>query len=102
MPRLPRNPNVWLAGFLLWFGVLWAVSSFKLPGDFVPPVKNFDKIEHFGYFFGGSGLLCAWLYRRRPERPEWAKLITAAVVVETTTEASARKAKSALDRKSVV
>lgn len=81
MPRLPRNPKFWLAGFLIWFAILWGLSSFKLPGDFIPPVNHFDKIEHFGYFFGGGGLLCAWLYRRNPEQPDWRKLIVTAVVL---------------------
>jgi VanZ family protein len=78
---MPRNPKFWLTGFLLWFGVLWGLSSFRIPGEGVPPVPHFDKVVHFGYFFGGSCLLCAWLYRRGPERTDWAKLITTAVVV---------------------
>jgi VanZ family protein len=81
MLRLPRNPRFWLAGFLLWFGVLWVLSSFRVPSEGVPPIPHLDKIVHFGYFFGGSGLLCAWLFRRSPERPDWAKLIATAVLV---------------------
>jgi VanZ family protein len=81
MLRLPRNPRFWLVGFLLWFGVLWGLSSFRIPSDGVPLVPHLDKIVHFGYFFGGSGLLCAWLFRRNPERPDWAKLISTAVLV---------------------
>jgi VanZ family protein len=81
MRRLPGNPNFWLAGFLLWFVVLWGLSSFRVPSEGVPPIPHLDKFVHFGYFFGGSGLLCAWLFRRKPERTNWVKLITTAVVV---------------------
>ena len=81
MSWLPRSPKFWLAGFLLWFGVLWGFSAFSLPGDLNPPIDNFDKIAHFGFFFGGSGLLCAYLYRRNPEQPNWPKLILTAIAV---------------------
>lgn len=81
MTRLPRHPNFWLAGFLLWFGVLWGLSSFTIPGEGVPLIPHLDKIVHFGYFFGGSGLISAWLYRRNPENPDWRKIIGTAIVI---------------------
>jgi VanZ family protein len=81
MPRLPRHPNFWLASFLLWFGVLWGLSSFRIPSEGLPLIPNFDKIVHFGYFFGGSGLISAWLYRRSPENPNWWKIIGTAVLI---------------------
>ncbi len=81
MRWLPRHPNFWLAGFLLWLGVLWGLSSFTPPGEEVPPVEHLDKIVHFGYFFGGSGLLCAWLFRRHPENPNWKAIIATAVLI---------------------
>lgn len=81
MPRLPRQPGFWLAAFLVWFAVLWGLSSFSLNSVYAPPVNNFDKIEHFGYFFGGTGLLCAWLYRRNPAIPNWKVILPLAVLV---------------------
>jgi VanZ family protein len=81
MPRLPRKPGFWLAAFLVWFAVLWTLSSFPGPGDEIPAIPHIDKVAHFGFFFGGSGLLCAWLYRRAPDSPRWPRLIATAVVV---------------------
>ena len=81
MPGLPRHPNFWLAGFLLWFGVLWGLSSFRIPSEGVPPIPHLDKVVHFGYFFGGSGLICAWLFRRRPKNPNWKAIIATAILV---------------------
>jgi peptidoglycan/LPS O-acetylase OafA/YrhL len=81
MPRLPRHPGFWLTAFLFWFGVLWALSSSGMHGGGDPLVPNFDKIAHFGYFFGGSGLLGAWLYRRNPEKPNWWKIIATSILV---------------------
>ena len=80
MTRLLRNPRFWLACFLLWFAVLWLLSSFSLVGKIAPPIPNFDKLEHFGYFFGGSGLLCAYLFRRNPERPNWKAIIGGVII----------------------
>ena len=80
--QLPRSPRFWLAGFLLWFGVLYLLSSFSQVTDYSPPIDQFDKIAHFGYFFGGSGLLCAYLYRRQPTpTTHWKSLITTAVTI---------------------
>ncbi len=81
MSWLPKNPKIWLGGFVLWFTVLWGISAFSLPGNLNPPIAHFDKIAHFGFFFGGSGLLCAYLYRRNPEHPNWPKLILTTVII---------------------
>lgn len=66
---------------MLWFGVLWVLSSYSLVDTYSPPVSNIDKVQHFGYFFGGSGLLCAGLYRCRPDRPNWKFIISTTIVV---------------------
>lgn len=81
MTRLVRSPKFWLAGFLVWFGVLWLLSGSNPTGDHPPPFPHFDKVAHFGYFFGGSGLLCAYLYRRAPDRPNWRVIFAVAVIV---------------------
>lgn len=81
MHWLPRNPRFWLGAFIFWFIVLFTFSSFKLPGPEEPPIANFDKIAHFGFFFGGSGLLCAYLYRRQTGTVNWKKLILTAVII---------------------
>ncbi|MEX1049415.1 MAG: VanZ family protein [Akkermansiaceae bacterium] len=79
MRRLPPSPRFWLAAFLLWFGVLWVLSSFAIAGPETPPVTHFDKVAHFGFFFGGSGLLTAFFYRLNPGQPNW-KLLFIGVV----------------------
>lgn len=75
MAWIPRHPKFWLAAFLLWFAVLWHLSSVPFPLPYSPPVNHFDKFEHFGYFFGGAGLFSAWLFRRNPVQPDWKKII---------------------------
>lgn len=69
-----RHPLFWLFAFLLWAGVLWWLSSqprtFPIEIDF----RASDKILHFGYFFGGGGLLSAFWFRlRRGRLPPWKK-----------------------------
>ncbi|MCW1925658.1 VanZ family protein [Luteolibacter arcticus] len=71
MRRLTRQPWFWLAAFAIWFGTLWWLSSRV---QHFPPGLDFrasDKLLHFGYFFGGAGLFSAFLFRRRPENPNW-------------------------------
>ncbi len=81
MPWLPRNSKFWLGAFIFWLVVLFTFSAFKLPGPETPPIANFDKIAHFGFFFGGSGLLCAYLFWRQPEPVNWKKLIITAIII---------------------
>jgi VanZ family protein len=81
MLRLPRSPGFWLGSFILWFVVLWVLSSLSGFGGISPPIDNIDKVEHFGYFFGGGGLLSAYLYRLHPHRPQWKFLILIVICV---------------------
>lgn len=74
MRRTVRHPALWLGAFVAWFGTLWWLSS-KV--QHFPPGLDFrfsDKLIHFGYFFGGAGLLSAFLYRLKPERPDWRRI----------------------------
>lgn len=44
------------AGFVVWLVVLWVLSS-REGGGGPDLLKHQDKVLHFGYFFGGGGLL---------------------------------------------
>jgi VanZ family protein len=85
LPAIAFHPALWLAAFLLWFGTLWWLSSAARPLHHPPPVPLSDKILHFGWFFGGAGLLCAFLYRLRPQsrRPLASASFAAIVLVAT-------------------
>ncbi|MFC7335564.1 VanZ family protein [Haloferula chungangensis] len=64
--RLPRHPAIWFAAFAVWFVTLWVLSS---EARHVPPgleFRHLDKLVHFGYFFGGAGLLSAAIFCHRP------------------------------------
>ena len=80
-PRLPRRPRFWFASFLVWIAVLCICSSFSIGGGAPPAVHHLDKIQHFGYFFGGSGLLTAALFRLKPDQPAWGKIILTVVIL---------------------
>jgi VanZ family protein len=81
MFRIPRNPRFWLGAFILWFLTLWGFSSFALAAPGGPEIPYFDKIAHFGYFFGGGGLLSAYFFRRNPESPNWNRLMLTTVLL---------------------
>lgn len=81
MRRASRHPGFWLVAVIVWFGVLWILSSDSHPGAFFPPIAHFDKVEHFGYFFGGAGLLSAYLFRKNPLSPRWRLIIPSVIVV---------------------
>jgi VanZ family protein len=66
LPAAAFHPAFWLAAFVAWFATLWWLSSRQRPMDFGPPIPFLDKILHFGWFFGGAGLLCAFLHTLRP------------------------------------
>lgn len=86
--RLPapllRSP-VWFFSFAVWFAVLWFLSSGPLPGPRNVPIPFLDKVLHFGYFFGGAGLLSAALYLRNRTTPRWDILHLVVIIILTTT-----------------
>ncbi len=55
------EPKPWLVLFIVWLLTLIVASSFavRLP-DQAPKIPHFDKITHFGYFFGGGIILATW------------------------------------------
>jgi VanZ family protein len=82
--RLPRHPAPWFALFVTWFGVLWWLSS-GVPE--VPQALDFklsDKLLHFGYFFGGAGLLSAALFRWKPDLHASTRILVVVIVVTLT------------------
>lgn len=82
LPGWCRRSGFWFAAVGVWFAVLWVISSdtHEVPdvGFLIP---HLDKILHFGYFFGGGGLLSAALYCLRPEAPPWGWILLAVVVM---------------------
>lgn len=65
--RPSRHPGFWFGAFALWFAVLWWLSS-RVHEQ--PPGLDFafsDKLLHFGWFFGGAGLLSAAIFRLKPD-----------------------------------
>jgi len=80
LPSL-RSPHLWLASFVLWFAVLWLLSSSSQPAGDLPPIPLNDKILHFGYFLGGGGLLSAYFYRRNPDSARWPRIVLMVTVI---------------------
>jgi VanZ family protein len=83
LPSPLRHALLWLVCFCAWFGILWRLSSGPVeinPGWEIP---HLDKACHFGYFFGGSGLLSAFLYRLSRRSVDWAKLLACVMFIMT-------------------
>jgi len=81
MPRAPRHPLFWLCASVIWFCVLWYLSSGTHAGFTLPPIEHFDKFQHFGYFFGGAVIFSAYLFRRNPANPRWRIIIPVVILV---------------------
>jgi VanZ family protein len=79
--RLPRHPALWFGLSAVWFGITWWLSS--APRDFPEPLEfwSSDKILHFGWYFGGSGLFSAGLFLLRPELPAARRILIALAVI---------------------
>lgn len=86
IPALCFRSSTWFVSFAVWFVVLWILSSGPLPAPPLPEIPFKDKILHFGYYFGGAGLLSAalFLFRRSPALG-WDFIHVAVIVVVTTT-----------------
>lgn len=66
-----KRPTAWLIAWSAWFISLWLLSAGNPAPKELPVIPHLDKIAHFGFFFGGAGLLCAWLrhYFQRVSEP---------------------------------
>lgn len=78
---LKTERKLWATAFCVWFIVLNLLShgdKFHPPGTFFFfEIPHLDKILHFGYFFGGAGLLAAALHsRRHPPRKRLLLIVT--------------------------
>jgi hypothetical protein len=52
---------LWMVLFIAWIITLWFLSSHSIPvTEEAPKILHFDKVEHFGYFFGGGYILATW------------------------------------------
>lgn len=79
---MKSSPRFWGGCFVLWFILLNFFSHgdrFSPPGGFMLDIPHFDKVVHFGYFFGGGGLLSAALFLAK--RPSWRQLTLIVTVV---------------------
>lgn len=69
MGRFFRHPALWGILFLIWVAVLWWLSSGVREFPDALQFEFSDKVIHFGYFFGGSGLFSAFIHcLARPSR----------------------------------
>lgn len=63
---LPRKSAAYLCLYVAWLVTLWFLSAGNPGPKEGPEIPHLDKIAHFGYFFGGGGLLTGYLALRRP------------------------------------
>ncbi|MEO1857969.1 MAG: VanZ family protein [Rubritalea sp.] len=56
-----EHPEVWIIAWAIWLLSLWFLSAGTQGAENTPDIPHLDKVAHFGYFFGGGGLLCGWL-----------------------------------------
>lgn len=75
LPALCRKSYFWAVAFIAWAVVLWFLSDGPVPETPGPKLPGLDKVLHFGYYFGGAGLLSAALYLCSPSAPNWSALI---------------------------
>ena len=83
--KLRHHSALWLCFFLIWFFTLWKLSSGPIAVKTGMEIPQFDKLMHFGYFFGGSGLLSAFLFCRNTTQPNWLHILTIVLLCMTAT-----------------
>ena len=80
MPRLSKRPLIWFSVLVVWYGILWILSSIE--GNSAPQrIPHLDKFQHFAYFLGGGFFVAGWLFRLRPASPDWKKIIATAIAI---------------------
>ena len=67
MKALPLNK--FTAAALIWFAAAIYALLFKEGGNSAPPFPHFDKVGHFGLFFGQAWLCANYLFKRIGKYP---------------------------------
>lgn len=83
LPAFAQRPHLWLVLYVSWFSTLWYLSSGPVAVQTGVEIPHLDKVAHFGYFFGGAGLLSAALYRLSRGHPDWTRILTIVILVMT-------------------
>ncbi|BDS06096.1 hypothetical protein NT6N_11360 [Oceaniferula spumae] len=82
--RLPRRSAAYLFLFIIWAVTLWFLSEGNPAPESAPEIIHLDKVAHFGYFFGGGGLLAGFFGLRSqvkmPHRFPWAVFFTVLLI----------------------
>ena len=84
-PTFVQRADLWLILFFVWFGTLWQLSSGPVAIKTGLEIPHLDKLAHFGYFFGGAGLLSACLYRLSHRNLDWTRLLALVMCIMTIT-----------------
>ena len=74
LPPFFQRHHPWSISFIIWFTTLWILSGRPLSGPKLPPLFHVDKFLHFGYFFGGAGLLSAVFFLQKKRTLHWSSL----------------------------
>lgn len=74
LPPFAQRHHLWTAAFVVWFIALWLLSDGANKGPKFPTDLQVDKVLHFGYFFGGAGLLSASLFLQKKWPLHWSTL----------------------------
>lgn len=79
--RLPRHPWPWFASFGFWLATLWWLSSrtHETPSGLGFP--HADKVAHFGWFFGGAGLLAAAVFCLAPKLSSFKHILLVTIII---------------------
>jgi len=73
--QFPDSRKLWIILWVIWFTVLWFLSSRSPEPNQEPGIPHMDKVMHFGYFMLGGFFICNFLYLKMQPSWSWKKLI---------------------------
>ncbi len=73
--QFPSSKRLWIILWLVWFIVLWFLSSRSPEPNQEPGIPHMDKVLHFGYFMLGGFLLSNFFYLIKHPLWTWKKII---------------------------
>lgn len=81
---LPSRPSFYFTLWIVWFSVLWILSSMSSAVKDGPKIPHFDKLLHFGYFSCGAMLVVGFLLSKWKNLPLkislWVSLLIGSLV----------------------
>lgn len=79
--QIPSSPKIWITLWIIWYAILWILSSGKPAIQNGPSIPHLDKILHFGYYMIGGFSVANFLHLKKSTPWNWKRIIITSLII---------------------